>query len=222
MGESGSGKTTLAKPLLRFYEPESGLLLAGDTPLTSVNLAALRNSIAYVDQSTFLFADTIASNLRLGNPEVTEEQIRDACMACRVDEFISKLPMGYEAVLDENGTNLSGGQRQRLAIARALLKRPQLLILDEATSNLDTVTEAGIRDTVFDLDEELACIIVAHRLTTVQDCDRICVMADGEIIESGRHEELVAKRGKYAEVWGRQRLTASDDEESSLDSAFAR
>lgn len=221
VGESGSGKTTLAKLLLRFYEPESGLLLAGDMPLASVNLAALRSSIAYVDQSTFLFADTIANNLRLGNPEVTEQQIRDACSACRADEFISKLPMGYETVLDENGTNLSGGQRQRLAIARALLKRPQLLILDEATSNLDSVTEAGIRDTVFGLDEELACIIVAHRLTTVQDCDRIFVMADGEIIESGRHKELVAKRGRYAELWGQQRLTASDDEGSSLGYAIS-
>lgn len=212
VGESGSGKTTLAKLLLRFYEPESGELLADDTPLNSVNLSNLRGSIAYVDQSTFLFADSIANNLRLGNPEVTEEEIRDACTACRADEFISKLPMGYKTALDENGANLSGGQRQRLAIARALLKRPQLLILDEATSNLDTVTEAGVRDTVFDLDDELACIIIAHRLTTVRDCDRIYVMAEGEIVESGKHEELVAKQGRYAELWGKQRLTPSNGE----------
>lgn len=221
VGESGSGKTTMAKLLLRFYEPERGGLFVDDIPLEDVRLDALRGAVSYVDQRTFLFADSIANNLRLGNAEVTDQQIQDACKACRADEFIAKLPMGYDTPLDENGMNLSGGQRQRLAIARALLKRPQLLILDEATSNLDTITEAGIRDTVFDLGRDLTCIIIAHRLTTVQECDRIYVMAEGQIVEHGRHEQLVARGGRYAELWGEQRLRTPGSELVSQEAVFA-
>ena len=204
VGESGSGKTTLAKLLMRFYEPEEGDILAGGQRISGFSLAGLRQSIAYVDQNTFLFSDTIMNNLRLGNETASEDEVRRACEVSRAAEFIEKLPMRYETPLDENGANLSGGQRQRLAIARALLRRPQLLILDEATSNLDTITEAGIKNTIFHFDDDLTCIIIAHRLTTVKGCDRIYVMHEGRIAESGTHDELMDAGGIYRRMWDKQ------------------
>lgn len=204
VGESGSGKTTLAKLLLRFYEPERGTILLDGEDIQTFDLAALRKGIAYVDQNTFLFSDTIKNNLKLGNPDATDEDIASVCKTCHVDEFISSLPLGYDTPLDENGTNLSGGQRQRLAIARALLKKPQLLILDEATSNLDTITETAIKNTIFDFDADLTYIIIAHRLTTIKNCDRIYVMEHGEMVETGTHEELMRAKGKYASLWKSQ------------------
>ncbi len=204
VGESGSGKTTLAKLLLRFYEPERGSILLNGKDVRELNLYALRRAVAYVDQNTFLFSDTIKSNLKLGNSDAADEEIKQACRISRIDEYIRKLPLGYDTPLDENGMNLSGGQRQRLAIARALLKKPQLLILDEATSNLDTITEAGIKNTISQLNNDMTCIIIAHRLTTVRNCDRIYVMEHGQIAESGIHDELMEKGGLYAKLWTMQ------------------
>ena len=179
-------------------------ILAGGQRISGFSLAGLRQSIAYVDQNTFLFSDTIMNNLRLGNETASEDEVRRACEVSRAAEFIEKLPMRYETPLDENGANLSGGQRQRLAIARALLRRPQLLILDEATSNLDTITEAGIKNTIFHFDDDLTCIIIAHRLTTVKGCDRIYVMHEGRIAESGTHDELMDAGGIYRRMWDKQ------------------
>lgn len=204
VGESGSGKTTLAKLIMRFYEPERGKILAEGQNINTFSLSELRRNIAYVDQNTFLFSDTILNNLRLGNESATEDEIKQACRISHAAEFIEKLPLGYETPLDENGANLSGGQRQRLAIARALLRKPQLLILDEATSNLDTITESGIRNTIFCLDSNLTCIIIAHRLTTVKNCDRIYVMNEGRIVESGTHDELMKTNGVYRRMWENQ------------------
>lgn len=204
VGESGSGKTTLAKLLLRFYEPESGEILADGQKISTLSLAALRRSIAYVDQNTFLFADTVLNNLRLGNSNASENEVKRVCEISCAAEFIEKLPLGYETPLDENGANLSGGQRQRLAIARALLRDPQLLILDEATSNLDTITETGIKNTIFHLDTSLTCIIIAHRLTTVKHCDRIYVMHAGRIVECGTHDALLKANGLYRQMWDKQ------------------
>lgn len=204
VGESGSGKTTLAKLIMRFYEPERGKILAEGQNINMFSLSELRRNIAYVDQNTFLFSDTILNNLRLGNESATEDEIKQACRISHAAEFIEKLPLGYETPLDENGANLSGGQRQRLAIARALLRKPQLLILDEATSNLDTITEAGIKNTIFRLDSNLTCIIIAHRLPTVKSCDRIYVMNEGRIVESGTHDELMKTNGIYRQMWDKQ------------------
>lgn len=203
VGESGSGKTTLAKLLMRFYEPERGSILLDGRDIGRFELSALRGSIAYVEQSTFFFSDTIRSNLTLGNEQVTEEAIQRVCRISRAAEFVGRLPMGLETPLDERGMDLSGGQRQRLAIARALLRKPQLLILDEATSHLDTITEGGVRQTVFQL-EEMTCLLIAHRLTTAKDCDRIYVMAEGRIIEEGTHEELLRRNGRYRQMWEAQ------------------
>jgi ATP-binding cassette subfamily B protein len=204
VGESGSGKTTLAKLLLRFYEAERGEILLNGIDIKNYNLYTLRKEIAYVDQNTFLFSDTIKNNLKLGNEGVTDDEIKKACSISCADEFINKLPLGYDTPLDENAKNLSGGQRQRLVIARALLKNPQLLIFDEATSNLDTITEASIKDTISKLDENITCIIIAHRMTTIKGCDRIYVMEQGKIVESGTHDELMKKGGKYMALWNGQ------------------
>ena len=204
VGESGSGKTTLAKLLLRFYQPESGGIRIDGKDIKDADLNSLRQNIAYVDQNTFLFSDTIRNNLCLGNTELTDEEIEQACKVSQANQFVQNLPMGYDTPLDENGANLSGGQRQRLAIARALLKKPKLLILDEATSNLDTITEAAIKNTVFQLDQNLTCIIIAHRLSTIKNCDRIYVMEQGKIVETGTHTELMESNGLYAQLWNMQ------------------
>lgn len=204
IGESGCGKTTLAKLLMRFYAPENGKIEVDGKDINSLPTAAIRADIAYVDQNTFLFSDTVKNNLRLGNINATDEELVTACELANAAEFIQALPFGYDTYLDENGKNLSGGQRQRLAIARALLRDPKILILDEATSNLDTITENAIKDTVFRLNTDMTCIVIAHRLSTIKTCDRIIVMENGSIVEVGTHTELLNNKGKYFELYSKQ------------------
>lgn len=203
VGESGCGKTTLAKLLLKFYTPEKGRILLDGNELKSISSDWLRKNISYIDQNTFLFSDTIKNNLLLGNQSATDSEIEQACKFANADSFISELPFGYDTFLDENGKNLSGGQRQRLAIARALLRNPQLIIFDEATSNLDNITESTIKDTIFNFNKEITCIIIAHRLSNIKNCDKIIVMNKGEIEEIGTHQELLNKKGKYFELYNR-------------------
>lgn len=202
VGESGSGKTTLARILLRFVAQPDGSISLNNQPLNSIRLDSLRRNIAYVSQTPFLFSDSIRNNLTLCSDADTDK-ISEICRKFSAEQFISQKSEGYQTILQENGADLSGGQRQRLAIAQALLQNPDMLILDEATSNLDSETENSIKNAVFSL-KNLTCVMIAHRLSTVKNCDRIYVMDHGKIAESGTHDELLQNGGKYAALWALQ------------------
>lgn len=206
VGESGSGKTTLSKLLLHLYQPEEGNLLINGNNIEDIGIETLREKIAYIPQETFLFCGTIMENLMLGLDDGSVEDVIKASKMAQAHEFINELPLRYETMLEENGANLSGGQRQRLAIARAMLKKPDILILDEATSNLDAITERALDHTIHEYCKDMTTIFIAHRLSTIKDCDRIFVMEKGKIIESGTHEELKRAGGKYAELASQQSL----------------
>ncbi len=210
VGESGSGKTTIVKLLMHFYEWEKGEILFGTSNIKDINREALRSKIAYISQDIFLFSGTIRENLVLGNENATFEEIIEACRLSRANEFIEELPLRYETMLDENGANLSGGQKQRLAIARALLKKPDILIMDEATSNLDSITEKAIEKTINDLPESITTIIIAHRLSTIMRCDRIFVFDKGHIVEEGSHAELMNAKQIYYNLWKEQIPTEAE------------
>ena len=210
VGESGSGKTTLAKLLLHFYRAEQGEILIDDNNIEDLQIETLRSKIAYISQETFLFSGSIKENLSLGIEKVNMEDVIDACKLAQAHNFINDMPFRYETLLEENGANLSGGQRQRLAIARAILKKPDILILDEATSNLDSITEAALSDTINNYSKDLTVIYIAHRLSTIKNCDKIFVFDNGSIIESGTHDELRKLNGEYAKLVQRQSL--ADDQ----------
>ena len=206
VGESGSGKTTLSKLLLHLYAPETGDILINENNIEDIQLEILRERIAYIPQETFLFSGSIFENLTLGRNEATMDDIIEASKMAQAHEFINELPLRYETRLEENGTNLSGGQRQRLAIARAMLKKPDILILDEATSNLDTITERALDKTIHEFAKDMTTIFIAHRLSTIKNCDRIYVMDKGRIVEQGTHRELIELGGKYAYLVKQQSL----------------
>lgn len=206
VGESGSGKTTLAKLLLHMYTAESGEICIKDNNIEDIQIETLRERIAYIPQETFLFSGSIYENLTLGLNHPSMEEVVEAAKRAQAHEFINELPLRYETRLEENGANLSGGQRQRLAIARAMLKKPDVLILDEATSNLDAVTERALDRTIRDFSAEMTTIFIAHRLSTIKNCDCIFVMDKGKIIETGTHGELKNAGGKYADLVKHQSL----------------
>ncbi len=204
VGESGSGKTTLAKLLLNFYQCEKGEILVNDYNLLDINVEALRSKIAYISQETFLFNGTILENLMLGNPYLTYEEVIDACEKAQIHDFINSLPLRYNTLVEENGSNFSGGQKQRLSIARAILRKPEILIMDEATSNLDSITEKAIERTIHKFSEGMTTIIIAHRLSTIMRCDNIYILEKGEIKEKGNHKELLDQKGRYYKLWKEQ------------------
>lgn len=201
IGESGCGKTTIAKLLMNFYSPESGEIIINGKNINNYSPKAVRNHIAYISQNTFLFSDTIKNNLKYGNENTTDEEIEQICKLCCADKFINEMPLGYNTMLEENGANLSTGQKQRIAIARALLKKPEILIMDEATGNLDTVTEECISKTIDNITKNITCIVIAHRLKTIKNCDDIYVIKDGQIAEHGSHSELIEKKCIYFSYW---------------------
>ena len=200
VGPSGSGKTTLLNLLLRFYEVGSGKILIDDVPISEVKLASLRQSIALVPQDIFLFDGTILENIRYGHPEANDDAIITAAKKANAHAFITKLPKGYATPVGEAGMKLSGGEQQRLSIARAILKDAPILVLDEATSSLDTQSEALIQESLANLMAGRTSFIIAHRLSTVVRADKILVIKDGEILETGTHETLLAKGGLYQKL----------------------
>lgn len=204
IGESGCGKTTLAKLLMRFYEQNQGSIMIDNTDISEFSFESYRNHVSYISQDMFLFSDTVRNNLLIGNDNVTDEEFYNICELCCIDDFVQEMPMEYDTMLEESGTNLSVGQRQRLIIARALLRKPDILIMDEATSNLDSVTESCIQNAINVLGENMTCIIIAHRLSTIKNCDNICVMQDGYIKECGTHDELIHLGGLYYNYYSQQ------------------
>lgn len=209
MGSSGSGKSTITKLLLKYYEPEDG-----EIDLNGVNLAeytndSVRRAISYVPQNVELFSKTIYDNIRVSRMDATMDEVKEAAKKADAHDFIRHLPLQYNTYLEEAGNGLSGGEKQRIALARAFLKDSNLYILDESTSNLDFATENLIFNMIYDQLADRSMLIVAHRLSTVRDCDLILVMDHGKIVERGTHDELLAKEGKYYELWNMQQVSTA-------------
>lgn len=204
VGATGSGKTTVVNLLMRFYDIDSGEIQIDGVNIKDIDCNDLRHNTAIVLQDTVLFSDTIRNNLKYSNLEATDEQMEEAARMSNCHKMITRLADGYDTELTESGQNLSQGQRQLLSIGRAFLADPKILILDEATSSVDTRTEKRIQDAMVRLMEDRTSLIIAHRLSTIQDADFIVVLDQGRIVETGNHEELIAKRGRYFELYRRQ------------------
>jgi ATP-binding cassette subfamily B protein len=210
VGESGSGKSTLLKLLLGFYAPTAGCILLDGVDLRDFTLASLRSRIGLVSQEPFIFNGTLRENIALGQPGAAPEEVTAAARAAGLEAFIAGLPERYETVIGERGVNISGGQRQRLAIARALLRQPEILIFDEATSHLDTATERAIQVSLKTALAGRTVVLVAHRLSTIREADLIYVLHRGRLLQQGTHRELLAQEGMYRTLW-RAQTDAADD-----------
>ena len=203
VGATGSGKTTLGYLGARLYEPDQGTVSLDGVPLSDLTQVDLAAAIGIVSQETYLLHASIAENLRFAKPDATQQQLEDAARAAQIHELIAGLPAGYETVVGERGYRFSGGEKQRLAIARIVLRDPQVLILDEATSALDTRTEAAVVNAIAAISRDRTTLTIAHRLSTVRDADEILVMDHGRIVERGTHNELLASNGAYAALVAR-------------------
>ena len=210
VGQSGAGKSTLARLLFRFYDVQSGAILLDGQNIQDVTQASLRKAIGIVPQDTVLFNDTIGYNIAYGNPLASIEEVHEAARAAQIDDFIKRLPDGYDTQVGERGLKLSGGEKQRVAIARTLLKKPAMLIFDEATSALDSKTERAFQEELLGLAKNRTTLIIAHRLSTIVHADQILVMDQGRIVEQGTHLALLAASARYAEMWQMQERTALD------------
>ena len=201
VGSSGSGKSTMADLIPRFFETTKGKIKLDNVDIKDVRIKSLRKLMGIVTQETILFNDTISGNIAYGQKEIKLSKIHEAAEAANAKEFIDALPKGFDTVIGEKGVRLSGGQRQRLAIARALLKDPPILILDEATSSLDTESEKNVQEAIDNLMKDRTVLVIAHRLSTIINADMIIVLDDGKIIESGTHNELLEKDGAYKNLY---------------------
>jgi ATP-binding cassette subfamily B protein len=201
VGSTGSGKSTIVKLLLRFYDTTAGVIDVDGMDIRSLTTESLRNAIGFVSQDVFLFHGTVAENIAYGNPTATRSEIVDVAKIAEADEFIKALPFGYDTIIGERGQKLSGGQRQRLSIARAVLKNPPIMILDEATSAVDNETEAAIQRSLRKIAIGRTTIIIAHRLSTITHADQIYVVDQGRIVENGTSSELIDLRGFFSNLW---------------------
>ncbi|WP_412536795.1 ABCB family ABC transporter ATP-binding protein/permease [Marinobacter sp. MIT932201] len=220
VGASGAGKSTLARLLFRFYEVDQGAIRIDGQDIRTVTQDSLRSAIGVVPQDTVLFNDTLYRNLAYGRPEATEEEVYRAARMAHLEDFIHSLPEGYETKVGERGLKLSGGEKQRVAIARVILKNPPLLILDEATSSLDSLSEQAILGALNEVSQQRTTLVIAHRLSTIRDANTILVMDGGRIVESGSHGKLLAAGGHYAQLWAQQHNrdeTGHDDRERTND-----
>ena len=213
VGASGAGKSTLARLLFRFYDVDQGAIRIDGQDIRQVTQDSLRSAIGVVPQDTVLFNDTLYQNLAYGRPEATEEEVYRAARMAHLEDFIHSLPEGYETKVGERGLKLSGGEKQRVAIARVILKNPPLLILDEATSSLDSLSEQAILTALKEVSQRRTTLVIAHRLSTVMDADSILVMEGGKIVESGHHQDLLARNGHYARLWFQQHQSDGGDTE---------
>ncbi|MSQ59060.1 MAG: ABC transporter ATP-binding protein/permease [Betaproteobacteria bacterium] len=216
VGHSGSGKSTLSRLLFRFYDVNAGRIAINGKDIRDVTQKSLRASLGIVPQDTVLFNDSIFYNIAYGKPEAGKDEVIAAAQAAHIHEFIQKLPDGYDTNVGERGLKLSGGEKQRVAIARAILKGPNIYVFDEATSALDSKSEQAIQEELHRIKRERTTLVIAHRLSTVVDCDQILVMDQGRIIERGSHDELLAQNGVYAQMWALQQREETKDGEGSV------
>jgi ATP-binding cassette subfamily B protein len=200
VGPSGAGKSTIFGLIPRFYDPQNGEILVDGIDIKNLDPAQLRDRIALVPQDTILFSTSIMENIRFGRPDASEEEVKAAAVAARVDEFVDNLPLGMDEPVGERGTKLSGGQRQRIAIARAILRDAPILLLDEATSALDAESEKHVQAALEDLMKDRTTLVIAHRLATVRNADRIVVLEGGTVVDAGHHDALMKKGGLYARL----------------------
>jgi len=208
VGPSGAGKSTIARLLFRFFDVDAGAIEIDRQDIRAVTQDSLRRAIGVVPQDTVLFNDTIYYNIAYGRPGATRAEVEEAARLARIHDFVISQPDGYETIVGERGLKLSGGEKQRVAIARVILKAPKILVFDEATSALDTKTEREIQASLAEVSAGRTTLVIAHRLSTIIDADEILVLDSGQIVERGRHAELVLRRGVYATMWARQQEAA--------------
>jgi ATP-binding cassette subfamily B protein len=204
VGASGAGKSTLVKLLFRFYDPNSGTISIDGQDISVVSQHSLRRAIGIVPQDTVLFNQSIFENIRYGNPEASDEEVLQSIRLAHLEDFIAQLPQGSATVVGERGLKLSGGEKQRVAIARTILKRPPILVFDEATSSLDSKSERSILSALQEISQGHTSMVIAHRLSTVIDADRIIVLDQGAMVEQGSHRELLSLKGHYFDLWAAQ------------------
>ena len=204
MGHSGAGKSTIINLLPRFFDPDKGKIYIDNQNICDVKLSSLRKNISLVSQDIILFDDSVHANIAYANLEATDEEIKKACSFAAATEFIEKLPQSYETLIGENGIKLSGGQKQRISIARAILKNSPIILLDEATSSLDAVSEEKVQHAIMNLTKNRTTLVIAHRLSTIVRADKIIVLNDGKIADSGKHNDLLKNSVIYKNLYSKQ------------------